>query len=211
MDMKNLKEIWGMVAAAAGGIFVFLQWWWKVKRESKTQVCEPPAPEPITEPHLIRTNHSINLIYAELHKFQYSSKAGKVVLCKAHNGGKVPVVDQPMYITAMYEVTSTLAPGRYWERMPMDDQYHQMIGDLYLHKTLIVPVKEVSDGLYKQSMVSEGAKIGAFAEVYAEPKNYYFLTGIFINEVSELDEALEYYLKLAGSRLSKIFREARNQ
>ena len=208
MGTEDIKVIWGVVASAAGGLFFFIKWGWGEWAKLKRSRELPPKPESVDpdKPHYVNANHNMIRLYKQLTKLQVYIGAGQITLCRSHNGGEIPNIKGAMYVSSMYDVSSHIAPGSGWDSVKMDLQYHTMMEDLYLHKTLIVSVDDAEPGIFKYGMGTVNAKTGAFAEVLMTPKEYYFIAAVFLKQPNELDEIVDYYLRIAATNLAKILK-----
>ena len=205
MSIDDVKVVWGMVVTGATGVFLAIKWMWSERRKMLSLQVQPVVVDP-GEPHFFNANHAMIKIYRQLSRLQFDTKAGKVVLCRAHNGGSIPTVKGPMFVSTLFDVSSDIAPGSGWERVKMDKQYHMMLEDLYLHKTLMVSTADADPGIFKFGMMTIDAQTCAFAEVLINAEEYMYIAAVFLAAPSDVDERVDYHLRIAATNLAKILK-----
>ncbi|MGL6340345.1 MAG: hypothetical protein ACRC80_14550 [Waterburya sp.] len=130
-----------------------------------------------------QTIENIAKIYDNLQQIQVLTKSDGVCLCKVSNGGDIPKVNKPVFMTILYEIVDqpSFAVKHFWQQRPISKQMFDLIQNCF-KGICCLDDKEGKD--YAEVISAEELEEVVTVPIGNNPKEFYFLLIKYKNKIA---------------------------
>lgn len=144
--------------------------WWKAKLAKKENEEE--------QPRIKQMLQNISSIYNEMSRLMRDTPACRAVLIKASNGGGIPKIGSPFYVSTVLETTDKETPSvmERWSQRLVDESYIRIIIQLLANGTHIIRTKELPDCSLKDTYLSDDIDTSYIIKLHLTEKSLWYLS-----------------------------------
>lgn len=106
-------------------------------------------------------------VYSTLHTLQRAVGAGRIIVARASNGGSKPHPSKPLYISILYEVTSTidLAQPTWGEKRLADEAYIKLLDEMLAQGIVELTTERMLPGILHDQNIHDGVKAAKLVNI----------------------------------------------
>ncbi len=129
-------------------------------------------------------------VFDALNRMRSQSRFERVILIRAHNGGKLPQADRPMFSTVHAEsYGERLGPAmKHWQSQLLDEEYVQMLFRLSQRKFVHIVVEEMAPCELRDLYAAHGVKWARVVYVHGNDGELWYLS---LNAVDDFQASVE--------------------
>lgn len=151
---------------------------------------------------------NIERVYQLMQQVTQLETVDSILIMKFHNGGKLPSVDRPVFLTAMYEDAdrTNVSSKHHYHSTEADAAYMRVLHELIEQKQLKKSITDLQNGLMKSNWLGLGVKYARLFWLHTNKERTAFVI-IKTSTDSKLDSAKENATILSSiQELKQIFR-----
>lgn len=190
-----LERIWPFISAIAVGAFAVIRLWLahrakseavaelkiEVDKEIREHLKEinGVVDSPVHGPHIISSAVDTQKVYNVLNYIVSNTDAVRAIIFKAHNGGKIPNLNEKMYFSVMHEVYAkgNEPAAKKFQAQEVDQCYYNLLVELIQNKKISKSTSELMPGsLLQDHYLVAGVSYSKFYEIYYNQKTYVYLS-----------------------------------
>lgn len=185
-----------LAALLSGGSLValinFIRWYVKRRDVQKRERI----------PNVLKRVHEV---YHILNVLLQETRAARVIILRAENGGSVPALGKALYSTIVYEVFDQPLGSikRMWDRQELDEPYVRMLCDVATQGHYTIKTDKIA-GMLHNLYVTGGVDHSEVFALQAEEGAFFYLSMNFAEE-AELTPAEQDVIRFSRNRLKELF------
>ena len=148
----------------------------------------------------------VSEIYEEMNHLRHSTKAGRVIILKAHNGGGRPKVGTQLFSSAVYEVWGDLSSIKaHWQNQELDEDYTRMLVELDRSGKVESNTAEMKDGVLKRLYFASHILHSVTVKIAQDEKSLYYLSINFHEHTDILEPFIQEAIRSSVNRLKQLW------
>ena len=148
----------------------------------------------------------VSEIYEEMNHLRHTTKAGRVIILKAHNGGGRPKVGTQLFSSAIYEVWGDLSSVKdHWQNQELDEEYTRMLVELDRDGKVETDTAEMKDGVLKRLYFSSHILHTVTVKISQDEKSLYYLSINFHEPTDILEPSIQEAIRGSVNRLKQLW------
>jgi len=148
----------------------------------------------------------VSEIYEEMNHLRHTTKAGRVIILKAHNGGGRPKVGTQLFSSAVYEVWGDLSSIKaHWQNQELDEDYTRMLVDLDRNGKVESDTANMKDGVLKRMYFTNHILHSVTVKIAQDEKSLYYLSINFHEPTNLLEPSIQEAIRASVNRLKQLW------
>lgn len=148
-------------------------------------------------------------IHDELNRLNTHLKSSRILVIATHNGGGIPKIGEPLYMSVRYEVYDHPSePVKAdWQERLIDGPYSKMLNTIISEGKYSIATEDLDDGsMLKKTYNYLNIKRNFVIPIERTNKNFYYMSVTWMDKNDPVSEEDEYAIEACVSAIKKYFK-----